>query len=251
MNRAKTALKRIVNRMGFEMVRIPKAGAPGSRPEHEITRPIATYSPWNRDAAFLQAHADIASHTLVDIYRCFELWQLVEQSAKLDRGSLIEIGVWRGGTGALIARRAAACGIPETVYLCDTFAGVVKAGGRDSLYRGGEHADTNRGIVEDLLRNRLGLGNAEILEGVFPDETGRRVEHLAFRFCHIDVDVYQSARDIIGWIWERMVPGGILVYDDYGSYNCGGVTAHVEEQRACRDRLLIHNLNGHAIVVKR
>ncbi len=128
---------------------------------------------------------------------------------------------------------------------------MVKAGARDSLYRGGEHADTSRRIVEDLLHARLGLDNAEILEGVFPDETGPRVERLVFRFCHIDVDVYQSSRDIVDWIWDRMVPGGIVVYDDYGSFNCGGVTAHVEEQRRCADRLLIHNLNGHAIVVRR
>jgi O-methyltransferase len=250
VNRLKTGLKRIVNRMGFEMVRIPKAGAPGTRPEHEIIRPIATYSPWNRDAAFLKAYEEIRPFTLVDVYRCYELWQLVEQSAKLDRGSLIEIGVWQGGTGALIARRGAACGIRDKVYLCDTFTGVVKAGAQDSLYRGGEHADTSRRIVEDLLHTRMGLDNVEVLEGIFPEETGHRVEHLAFRFCHIDVDVYQSARDIVGWIWDRMIPGGIVVYDDYGSYNCGGITTHVEEQRMCRDRLLIHNLNGHAIVMK-
>lgn len=244
-------MKRIVNRMGFEMVRIPRSGLAGMASEHEIVRPIATYSPWNRNDAFLKVFEAVRGATLVDIYRCFELWQLVEQSAKLDRGSLIEIGVWRGGTGALIARRAATSGIRDKVYLCDTFTGVVKAGEKDSLYRGGEHADTSRTIVEDLLHNRLGLDNAEILEGIFPDETGRRIEHLDFRFCHIDVDVYQSARDIVAWIWTRMVPGGIVIYDDYGSYNCSGITAHVEEQRMCGDRLLIHNLNGHAIIVKR
>ena len=244
-------LKHIVNRMGFELVRIPRMDAGGTAPEHEITRPVATYSPWNRDTAFRAAYAEIEPYTLVDVYRCYELWQLVEQTAGLGRGSLVEIGVWRGGTGALIARRAAICGIPDKVFLCDTFTGVVKAGARDSLYRGGEHADTSRQDVEDLLHDRLGLDNAEILEGIFPDETGPGVEHLDFRFCHIDVDVYQSARDIVDWIWPRIVPGGIVVYDDYGSFNCGGITAHVEEQRMCGDRLLIHNLNGHAIVVKR
>jgi O-methyltransferase len=250
VNRLKTGVKRIVNRMGFEMVRIPRMGPAGTAPEYEITRPSATYSPWNRDSAFRAAFAEIEPFTLVDVYRCFELWQLVEQTAKLGRGSLVEIGVWRGGTGALIARRAASCGIPDKVFLCDTFTGVVKAGPRDSLYRGGEHADTSRQCVEDLLHTRMGLDNAEVLEGIFPEQTGRRVEHLDFRFCHIDVDVYRSAGDIVDWIWDRMIPGGILVYDDYGSYNCGGITAHVEEQRMCRDRLLIHNLNGHAIVVK-
>jgi O-methyltransferase len=44
----------------------------------------------------------------------------------------------------------------------------------------------------------MNLDNVEILEGVFPDQTGHLVENEEFRFCHIDVDVYQSANDIFG-----------------------------------------------------
>lgn len=96
----------------------------------------------------------------------------------------------------------------------------------------------------------MGLNNVEILEGIFPDQTGRRLEGLQFRFCHIDVDVYQSAKDIVDWIWDKMVPGGIVVYDDYGFDTCDGITQFVEEQMTYTDRLVIHNLNGHAIVFK-
>lgn len=47
-----------------------------------------------------------------------------------------------------------------------------------------------------------------------------------------------------------MVPGGIIVYDDFGFQTADGVTKYVEEQRQCADRLVIHNLNGHAVVIK-
>jgi len=127
---------------------------------------------------------------------------------------------------------------------------VVKAGVKDSTYKGGEHADTSRQAVEELIFTRMNLDNVEILEGIFPDQTGHRVEGLQFRFCHIDVDIYQSAKDIVDWIWDRMVHGGIIVYDDYGFYGCDGITKYVEEQMNCRDRLVIHNLNGHAIILK-
>jgi cephalosporin hydroxylase len=69
--------------------------------------------------------AAIKGFTLVDKYRCFEIWKLIEQISKLKKGSIIEVGVWRGGTGALIAKQAKNCGIEEKVFLCDTFAGVV------------------------------------------------------------------------------------------------------------------------------
>lgn len=217
--------------------------------EYDVVAPRATYSPWNRDGKFREIYTVIRESTLVDEYRCFELWKLVEQSAKLQAGDLIEVGVWRGGTGALIARQGRSCGIPGLAHLCDTFAGVVKAGSNDSSYRGGEHNDTTRGAVEKLL-NQVGLDNVQLLQGVFPDQTGRVVEHLEFRFCHIDVDVYQSAREILDWIWGRIVPGGIVVYDDYGFRCCDGITKHVEEQMLSKDRLVIHNLNGHGVVIK-
>lgn len=187
---------------------------------------------------------------MVDKYRCYELWKLIEQSVKLKHGSIIEIGVWRGGTGALLATQAKNCGIEDRVFLCDTFTGVVKAGPKDSSYKGGEHADTTRQLVEELIFKRMNLDNVEILEGIFPDQTGHQIERLQFRFCHIDVDVYQSAKDIIDWIWDRIVPDGIVVYDDYVFKGCEGITKYVEEQITLTDRLVIHNLNGHAIIIK-
>jgi O-methyltransferase len=177
------------------------------------------------------------------------LWQLVAEASKLPAGDLIEIGVWRGGTGGLIAARCAELALNSQVYLCDTFKGVVKAGGGDGVYGGGEHSDTSIPIVSDLMR-KLMVSNATILEGIFPDATSHLISQQAFRFCHIDVDVYQSAKDCMEWLWPRLLPGGIIVYDDYGFQRCEGVTRCVNEQRGCSDRTIIHNLNGHAVVIK-
>ena len=250
MNSIKATIRRAANRFGVEITRIPKTKSSSMTQEYGTVSPAATYSPWNKDNSFQAMFASIEGFTLVDKYRCFELWKLIEQIAKLKNGSIIEIGVWRGGTGALIAKQAKNCGIEERVFLCDTFTGVVKAGVRDSAYKGGEHADTSRQAVEELILTRMNLDNVEILEGIFPDQTGHRVEGMQFRFCHIDVDVYQSAKDVVDWIWDKMVPGGIMVYDDYGFYGCDGITKYVEEQMMRKDRLVIHNLNGHAIILK-
>ncbi len=211
--------------------------------------PLATYSPWNEDSSFQSVFDSIQEFTLVDKYRCYELCKLIGQVAKLHEGNLIEIGVWRGGTGVLIAQEAMNYGIKDKVYLCDTFKGTVKAGKNDSVYKNGKHSNTSKEIVENLI-NRMDLNNIEILEGVFPEDTGSKVEKLKFRFVHIDVDVYQSAKDIINWIWDKIVPCGIIVYDDYGSRFCDGITKYVNEQINCKDRIIIHNLNGHAVVVK-
>lgn len=245
----KSTAKRIARGFGLEVSRAKLETQAPSDGEYAAIHPHATYSPWNKDREFQDVYSSVAKSTYVDKYRCFELWKLVEQSEKLGRGSLIEVGVWRGGTGALIATQAKKCRIQEKVYLCDTFSGVVKAGPRDSAYKGGEHSDTSRQIVEELIE-KMHLDNVEVLHGIFPDQTGHHIEHLQFRFCHIDVDVYQSAKDIVDWIWDKMVVGGIVVYDDYGFDGCDGITKYVEEQTGCPDRIVLHNLNGHAVVIK-
>lgn len=247
LNAAKRPLRRWFQKLGYDVHKV-QVGNVGGVSLYEVVRPFATYSPWNKDELFKQTDQAIRTHTKVDPYRCFELWSLVGQTAKLS-GALIEIGVWRGGTGALIARKAAICGMTEPVYLCDTFEGVVKASEKDSLYQGGEHADTSQETVQALL-DGFGLKNARILKGIFPDESARHIEGQTFKFCHIDVDVYQSAQDIVHWIWPKMCVGGVIVYDDYGFFGCDGITRHVEEQLPCTDRMIIHNLNGHAVVVK-
>lgn len=209
----------------------------------------ACYSPWNVDDAFRSVFERVEDFTLMDRYKAYGLWQLVAQVTPLE-GALLEVGVWRGGSGALIASRAASCGIESPVFLCDTFQGVVKAGARDAHYRGGEHADTSEATVSKLLTD-LGLVHAEVVPGVFPDESGADLAGECFRFCHVDVDTYDSASGILEWLWPRLSPGGVVVYDDYGFPRCDGIREHVNEQMDLPDRLVIHNLTGQAIVVKR
>jgi O-methyltransferase len=210
--------------------------------------PTASYSPWNQDANFALAYGQIREHTLVDEYRCYELWTMVTETKDVP-GDIIEVGVWRGGTGALLARKAQIEGLGATIWLCDTYSGVVKAGERDPIYVGGEHADTSRRHVDALLQS-MELNNACTLEGIFPDQTGHTLESKRFRLCHIDVDVYESGKDIVNWIWERLNIGGCIVFDDYGCETTSGIAALVNEQRGRSDRVTIHNLNGHAITIK-
>ncbi|MGM9481899.1 TylF/MycF/NovP-related O-methyltransferase [Roseateles sp. NT4] len=233
----------LLDRLGYQLTLRNRNGA-----LHGPILPGATYSPWNADADFQAAMKGIEGHTLVDLYRCYELWSLVGELRHVP-GALIEVGVWRGGTGALIGRRARLAGIDAPLYLCDTFSGVVKAGTADPVYVGGEHADTSEGVVRELLA-RMQVDNTRILRGIFPDETAAGLENTKFRLCHIDVDVYQSAKDVADWIWPRLSVGGAIVYDDYGIAPTAGVTRFVDEQQGLPDRLTVYNLNGHAVTIK-
>lgn len=217
------------------------------RGPYATVQPEASYAPWTEDERFRAVFATVEDHSLVDVLRAYELWQLVAQVRDVP-GALLEVGVWRGGTGALIARRAADLGLDAPVFLCDTFTGVVKSGEHDPYYEDGKHADAGADQVRALLA--AVDAPATVLTGIFPEETGDAVTAAAIRLCHIDVDVYASARDVLAWVWPRLPVGGVVVFDDYGFASCPGVTRLVDEQRPLADRLVVHNLNGHGLLVK-
>jgi len=217
-------------------------------PGYQLLIPYATYAPWLRDHAFSTVYERVRRISLVNRFQCWELWQLVEDTAAID-GDVIEIGVYRGASAAIMASKLRLLGSSSRLFCCDTFSGVVKPSDRDNHYRGGEHADTSLASVERLFGD-LGLSKVTILAGIFPDHTGASVADRTFRLCHVDVDVYESARAALEWIWPRTSVGGVVVFNDYGYPRTGGITRLVEEQRGRAGRFVIHNLNGSGIVVK-
>ena len=65
------------------------------------------------------------------------------------------------------------------------------------------------------------------------------------------VDVYQSAKEVFHRAWPRICSGGIVVFDDYGFFCCEGVATLVDQEiRGLPGLIVLHNLNGHAVVVK-
>lgn len=239
--------KKIYRMMGYEIGLTKLKIYEGPLPQ-AIIRTRSTYSPWETDPEFQRIYRMVENFTKVDHLRCYELWQLVEETSFLE-GDIIEIGVWRGGSGALIAYKASQYDSNTRVYLCDTFTGVVKPSDQDNRYRGGEHADTSLEMVNNLVFNKLKLKNVKILQGIFPDDTGNEVQN-PIKLCHIDVDVYEGARQITEYIWDYLLIGGIIVYDDYGFSGTQGVTKYVDAQRHKKDRIVLHNINGHGIIIK-
>lgn len=214
-------------------------------PHHQVET-WATYAPWVNDKTFQEIIQRVSAYTLVDQNRLWELWTLASQCSQIE-GDFLEVGVWRGGSGALLCK--AVEGTSKKVFLADTFEGVVKAGAQDTKYKGGEHADTSLSLVQQLLSD-LAISNAITLKGVFPEDTGCEISK-TLAFVHIDVDVYQSAKEIVSFVSPLLSPNGILVFDDYGFFGCEGVTRLVNELKDQELWTFIHNLNGHAILVKR
>lgn len=226
--------------------------------EDFTTYPIKEYvdkrvihAPWAMDGRFLDVYDKIRNVTLLDIGRCYELKALLQQTMHLG-GNVLEAGVFRGGSAFLLAAYATEYG--KKVYCADTFRGFVDADPTFDRFCVNTAVDSSvwksaRTDAENLFAAG-NLTNYEILEGDFPDQTAHSIARETFCFCHIDTDVYHAVRKQTEWIWDRLVVGGIIVFDDYGFIETEGVTRYVDEITHREDRLFVYNLNGHGILVK-
>ncbi len=136
-------------------------------------------------------------------------------------GDVAELGVYRGGTAKLIGHHA-----PKAkLHLFDTFTGIPF----DDAEPGGHRAGDFPSDAEDV-RVYLDNPNAVFHIGIFPDSAP--VEGARFRFVHLDGDTGQTTAAALDYFGPRMVPGGIIVCDDYGWPMCPGVARALHERFA-------------------
>ena len=85
--------------------------------------------------------------------------------------------------------------------------------------------------------------------GFIPDTFhGLKIDSIAW--AHIDVDIYKSINDSIDYIYPRLVPGGFMVFDDYGYPSCPGARRAVDEAFAGLPEVPICLPTGQCLVVK-
>lgn len=78
------------------------------------------------------------------------------------------------------------------------------------------------------------------------------ISNLADRiaFAHIDLDIYQSILDSCRFIYPRLSPGGVIVFDDYGFMSCPGAREAVDRFFADKLEIPLVLPTGQAIVIK-
>ncbi len=95
------------------------------------------------------------------------------------------------------------------------------------------------GIPKEELEKVLAykkLSNTELIGGdinqTLPAYLEKHTE-LKISFIHVDVDVYQPTKLILDLLYEKVVKGGVIAFDDYGSIH--GETAAADEFLAQHD----------------
>jgi O-methyltransferase len=160
-------------------------------------------------------------------------------------GDTAECGVFTGASSWFICEHFAGSG--KTHHGFDSFAGLPEPAPVDGFYwRRGDCRTT-----EETARAALDGFEAVLYPGWIPDRFGE-VADREFCFVNIDVDLYEPTRESIEFFYPRIVPGGVLVFDDYGSsLQSPGVARAVDELMADRPEALISSPTAQAFLIKR
>ena len=130
-------------------------------------------------------------------------------------GDIAEFGVWRGGVAKMISRFDSA-----PIHLFDTFTGIPDQDQFPGGHGPGDFADCSVAEVQALVPNAI------LHVGVFPHVV---LPECRFKFAHVDFDTHQSTLAACEFLMDRMVPGGLVLFDDYEWKHCKGVASAIEQ----------------------
>ncbi|HEY6946520.1 MAG TPA: TylF/MycF/NovP-related O-methyltransferase [Candidatus Acidoferrum sp.] len=135
-------------------------------------------------------------------------------------GDIVECGVYKGGTAALLARTATHSRLPRTLWLFDVFGGMPPASAADgpSAARWVGSLKSTAPRVERLLRRTgANLSRVRIVPGLF-QQTFPAVRVPEIALLNLDADWYESVKLCLATFYDSVVPRGFISIDDYGAW---------------------------------
>jgi len=180
--------------------------------------------------------------------------RLLEERLPVISGALVEFGVAKGGMSLLLGHIAARAG--RRVYSFDSFNGLPDPDPvlENPYFRQGDYSA--RPDLGDLLERFKALVKHEHLSDVIQpvpglfEQTFSSVPPLSsIAFAHIDVDLYQSVRCCLDWVWPLLAPGGLLAIDDFFHQSQGPSRAVSEFFRLISQEPLYHISFPYSVVI--
>lgn len=219
------------------------------------------------DADALETVRRVAPFTMLGPEKLFALIQAVRYVVRhAVPGDLVECGVWRGGAVMAAVLTLVQLGVRDRrIFLYDTFSGMPPPSAADrrpdvdprELFErrrtGPESSDWCRAGVEEVRRNLASLPYPgrlfQLVEGRVEDTIPGTLP-CSIAILRLDTDWYESTRHEMEHLMPRLVPGGVLILDDY--YNWTGSRRAVDEYLE-REKLpiLLTRVSSGAVGVKR
>lgn len=164
----------------------------------------------------------IASRSMLDRERLESLYHRAIEASSLD-GAFVECGCGLGGSAGLLAGVIQASGVRRSLIVCDTFEGLPPSNPAVDKHEDWTEAQVR--AVEGTCKSTQAQV-AAICQEMAPDVFLATIKGLyaatlprwpngPIALLHADADWYYSTMDILVNLWPHVVPGGLIILDDY------------------------------------
>jgi predicted O-methyltransferase YrrM len=194
---------------------------------------------WRTDPDFIADTRKLPNNDR-QLERLYVIEQLAKYCSSL-KGDYAECGTYLGSSAFFLAKHA-----PQNVCLFDSWEGLSEPADVDGNYWSKGDLISS---LESAQENLKSFTNVQFFKGWIPSRF-IDVSHRSFALVHIDVDIYQPTKDALEFFWEKILPGGIIVCDDYGFANCAGAKKALDDFFASVSHV-ISLPTGQALVIKK
>lgn len=217
--------RRLIQTFGFDLVR-----------RNSLTSDLALLGLDANHEDILDTINFVRPYTMTSTERLFALIQATEYIVRGEiAGSIVECGVWRGGSMMAVARTLKRLGREDVDLFCfDTFEGMTQPTEVDVNFAGASastkfartrlsdrQSNWCRGSIQEVQQN---LGSTEyditkiicvkgMVEDTLPGAAPSTISIL-----RLDTDWYESTRHELLHLFPRLAIGGVLILDDYGHW---------------------------------
>ena len=211
---------------------------------NEIIISTAFYAPWKEDGAFFDFYNKVKKFTLLDPMRAYTLWYFTKD-LKNENANILDIGCMQGGAGFILSK----INNKGFTYLIDTFEGFVE----EEKYHKKKHFIYKE---IDMVKKKikvLKLRKTKVYKKNFPYNLGKSFNKKRFKVCHIDVNTYKSTKNTFNYIKNKMIKGGVIIFDDYGIYSTDGIKKFIKEisNKQTKNYTFVYNFMGQCILIKK
>lgn len=239
-------LRRLVRALGVDVVRFPPRELPPAYPpdvSEEERRLLERVAPF----------------TMTSIERQLALLRAVDHVVRAGiAGSVVECGVWRGGSSMLAALSLIRAGdTARDLWLYDTYTGMTPPTAADQAFDGTSASDLmvrdarDNGVraiagLDDVRANMAAVGyppeRVHFVEGPVEQTIPGAMPDGPIALLRLDTDWYESTRHELTHLFPRLAAGGVMIIDDYGHWS-GARRAVDEYLAALPQRYLLHRID--------
>ncbi|WP_158812824.1 TylF/MycF/NovP-related O-methyltransferase [Methylocapsa sp. S129] len=190
-------------------------------------------------------------------WRMHTLVWAARQALQLPEGDFVECGVFQGDMSFVVYQAAGIAGSGRRMHLFDSFDGIDPARaadgeyGRSSNYIAESNVHYQRPGLYESVRDRFAsMPEVSVHKGFLPEALqGRTPEKIAW--LHIDLNAAIPEVETLGVLFDRVVPSGAVILDDYGWLVLRGQKDAEDAFFAKRGYTVLELPTGQGLVIKR